>query len=366
MFKKKSAVLIAGVLAASVVLAGCGESAAKTADAVEAEETAEEEAAAEEISDREDEVEETLDVEEVVEEEAPDEEVSEEYITYNVDDLSARQQDMLGPMDTIASCMTQNGPTDIGDSECVWTALYLMVVNYGDLLEDRIEYEGNELYVTEDVLFECASAMFADFNGTLPDGDMGNITKDGDRYCMPGSDRGDSYARISAWTDNPDGTCTVEIQELIESEQEVTQEYRLELTENRFGEENGYSLFAYSVASVEQTYQKEWNDSGEEADADEETSNDEYILPESDSRYYTEDELSSLTKDELRIARNEIYARHGRRFDSEDLQSYFDEKSWYQGTVDPSDFSMSVFNDYELANIRTIEDAEAQLANSAG
>ena len=77
----------------------------------------------------------------------------------------------------------------------------------------------------------------------------------------------------------------------------------------------------------------------------------EYILPDSDSRAYTYDELSSLSNDELRLAINEIYARHGRIFDAADLQNYFNSKSWYNGTVSADDFSESVFNTYEKSNV---------------
>ncbi len=84
------------------------------------------------------------------------------------------------------------------------------------------------------------------------------------------------------------------------------------------------------------------------------TANDNYILPDSDTRYYTESELSGLSEDELRLARNEIYARHGRKFDAEDLQEYFGNQSWYEGTIEPSDFSESLLNEYEKANVDTI------------
>ena len=77
----------------------------------------------------------------------------------------------------------------------------------------------------------------------------------------------------------------------------------------------------------------------------------DYILPDSDSRAYTYDELSGLTKDELRLAINEIYARHGRIFDAADLQNYFNSKSWYNGTVSADDFSEDVFNTYEKSNV---------------
>lgn len=77
----------------------------------------------------------------------------------------------------------------------------------------------------------------------------------------------------------------------------------------------------------------------------------DYILPDSDSRAYTYDELSGLSKDKLRLAINEIYARHGRIFDSADLQNYFNSKSWYNGTVSAEDFSEDVFNTYEKSNV---------------
>ena len=84
----------------------------------------------------------------------------------------------------------------------------------------------------------------------------------------------------------------------------------------------------------------------------------EYILPDSDSRYLTEDDLIGLSAEQCRLARNEIYARHGRRFQDAGLQRYFDSCSWYSGTVDPKDFSDSVFNEYERANSRLIVEYE--------
>ncbi len=38
------------------------------------------------------------------------------------------------------------------------------------------------------------------------------------------------------------------------------------------------------------------------------------------------------------MARNEIYARHGRKFKDKTLQKYFDEKSWYEGEYEPDEF----------------------------
>jgi hypothetical protein len=84
----------------------------------------------------------------------------------------------------------------------------------------------------------------------------------------------------------------------------------------------------------------------------------DYILPDSSTRLYTEDELSGYSDWELYIARNEIYARHGRRFKNSDLQTYFDSKSWYNGTIDPDDFSDDMLNETERKNAVTIRSVE--------
>lgn len=85
---------------------------------------------------------------------------------------------------------------------------------------------------------------------------------------------------------------------------------------------------------------------------------DEFILPESNSRYLTYDDLNGLDKSALRLARNEIYARHGRLYETEDLNAYFNSKSWYFGYISGEDFDDSVFNEYEKANLELIIAAE--------
>ena len=89
-------------------------------------------------------------------------------------------------------------------------------------------------------------------------------------------------------------------------------------------------------------------------------SDSEYLLADSDSRYLTEDDLAGFTAEQCRLARNEIYARHGRRFKDPALQRYFDSLSWYNGTIEPSDFNDNVFNSYERANCSLIIDYERE------
>lgn len=89
----------------------------------------------------------------------------------------------------------------------------------------------------------------------------------------------------------------------------------------------------------------------------------EYFFPESSNRYLTDEEISAYSSDQLELAKNEIYARHGRQFVTDYIADYFNSKSWYKGTVEPETFDAdtSVFNEYEVANIQKIADTEGKL-----
>jgi hypothetical protein len=86
------------------------------------------------------------------------------------------------------------------------------------------------------------------------------------------------------------------------------------------------------------------------------------ILPESSIRLLTEIDLNDLTKEELRLARNEIYARHGRKFNDSTLQSYFDSKIWYRGSISPDQFDdMALLSNLERKNLDIIKEKEASM-----
>ena len=88
---------------------------------------------------------------------------------------------------------------------------------------------------------------------------------------------------------------------------------------------------------------------------------EDYIFPNSSSVLLTDAEVSGISKDQLRIGRNEILARHGRRFNDKALQQYFDSKSWYNGTISPDEFDANLdsrLNDVERANIEIIKKYE--------
>lgn len=85
----------------------------------------------------------------------------------------------------------------------------------------------------------------------------------------------------------------------------------------------------------------------------------EYILPYSDSEYLEACEVEDLSSEELRIARNEIYARHERKFKDKQLQEDFDSCSWYEGTIEPDEFNDdTMLNEYERYNRDLIQSYE--------
>ena len=81
----------------------------------------------------------------------------------------------------------------------------------------------------------------------------------------------------------------------------------------------------------------------------------EYIFPDSNSRYLSEEEIRNIDEEKQRLARNEIFARHGYIFNDEELNQYFNSTSWYQGTVPSDQFDMDwVLNDFEKKNLELI------------
>lgn len=89
--------------------------------------------------------------------------------------------------------------------------------------------------------------------------------------------------------------------------------------------------------------------------------NDEYVFSDSSTRLISESELAGLSKFELDVARNEIFARHGRLFNRSDLQNYFNSCSWYEGYIGAEDFSIEYLNNVEKANAEMILKYEKEL-----
>lgn len=84
-----------------------------------------------------------------------------------------------------------------------------------------------------------------------------------------------------------------------------------------------------------------------------------YIISDSDTRLLTDKDIAGLSKEQLALARNEIYARHGRKFKTAVYNNYFSSCGWY--SVNPNyNYSddNSNLNEIEVKNVNFILKAE--------
>ncbi len=119
----------------------------------------------------------------------------------------------------------------------------------------------------------------------------------------------------------------------------------------RYIDENG-TTYDTQLENFQEQFNQVWG----EVDFAKATSEQAYFLPLIDVRYYTEEELADMDAQTLYLARNELYARHGRRFQNEELQFFFDSEHWYEPRVD--EVPDSEFNEYEKANLQLIQELE--------
>lgn len=94
-------------------------------------------------------------------------------------------------------------------------------------------------------------------------------------------------------------------------------------------------------------------DIGDTADNNEE----EYVISGSDIEdvRMMGDIVMTMEPKWLRIAKNEIFARHGRMFSDPEIQAYFDSKEWYYGYIKPDDFNMNTLTEIEKSNIEFLD-----------
>lgn len=83
--------------------------------------------------------------------------------------------------------------------------------------------------------------------------------------------------------------------------------------------------------------------------------------PEGSNRYLKSADLEGKSLWELKVMRNEIFARHGYKFKSEEMKSYFNKQKWYEPKYDDV---TSQLTDIENANIKMIKQYEDNLQKS--
>lgn len=91
-----------------------------------------------------------------------------------------------------------------------------------------------------------------------------------------------------------------------------------------------------------------------------------YLIPDSDKRYLTDEDTRGLSLQQINYAKNEIYARRGRKFVSRELTEYFLTRPWYNGIYEGTDFDSnlkSFLNDYEIMNGEFLSSVEHQMSS---
>lgn len=77
--------------------------------------------------------------------------------------------------------------------------------------------------------------------------------------------------------------------------------------------------------------------------------------PEGSTRRLTHQDLSGKSKWQLKIMRNEIYARHNYIFSTQEMKDYFSRQSWYQGKYSDGSAVYRTFSEIEKANVEMIK-----------
>ncbi|MEH2058072.1 MAG: YARHG domain-containing protein [Nostoc sp.] len=71
-------------------------------------------------------------------------------------------------------------------------------------------------------------------------------------------------------------------------------------------------------------------------------------------RLVTDADLDGKSGFQLDIMRNSIFAVHGRRFDTAELQNYFNNQSWYSPIYSPETFPLKSLSKFEQQNVEYI------------
>lgn len=199
-------------------------------------------------------------------------------------------------------------------------------------------------------------AMFSDFNGAIPEdsGEFGVEMEDGTVTFMPIQTE-DREVLLTDFLVLEDGS--IDAVYCDTGFDNSAGEIYVHFERNEEVDYSSYTPLYYRIVSMERRVSGAGKESTdiflEQSDAE------EYIFADSSSRYLAAEELQGLSAEELKYARNEIYARHGRLFNDQKLQSYFNAKSWYQGTIAPEDFQENMISEIERANIELILEYES-------
>lgn len=89
-----------------------------------------------------------------------------------------------------------------------------------------------------------------------------------------------------------------------------------------------------------------------------------FIFPDSSTSKISPSNLYSLSSDQLFIARNEIFARHGYIFNNKKLQNYFEAQAWYKPNPSAKGEPSNDIEDYNAQTIMDMEEIKLAFKNS--
>lgn len=121
-------------------------------------------------------------------------------------------------------------------------------------------------------------------------------------------------------------------------------------TQNSDMEDTGYQLMLKDASFNASGFQENYTNAYD-------VNTDQYYEPNLSERIWMEDEIAGMSKLDFAIARNQVFARYGRRFDDPLLQNIFAVKSWYEPKYSPEEFdlmSQEFLTEIERENLKMI------------
>ena len=176
-----------------------------------------------------------------------------------VEELSKEQQNMLAIMDSLNMCMVENQcDYTPEDPDFLWKALFYTIGNYPDLRDNEesglitIDNSTGTMIVNYKLVQEYATGITESYSDlpALPEESYVSQGEDTEYYHFPMGDRGLSYGKIASWTENGDGTHTVETQLIGADDESLIAAFEYVLADNPYADGITDPMFLYTVRSV--------------------------------------------------------------------------------------------------------------------
>lgn len=300
--------------------------------------------------------------------ETPEEQKREDYRAYGkvVEECEAK----YGPMQTnvpgdVSLGMTGLCYLDLLDFNQDGTDELFMVYGWSEPKEDySIKNYSAEIWsLNGQEAFKVGNTSLFSVNGGVQNviftrfqGKLYQVGGSGDSFCYRdyytyGTD-GISMVRSSRLDEPGDAAnCTIDGQQVSYEEWEVQEGQWMDSSYT-------YTLYDDADGAIQRKIDGVKEAIGVSAQAAENNTQDQsgaqpgdYILAESSGELLSEERIAGLSSNDIQMAINEIYARHGRKFSTPEIQEYFNGKSWYQGTIEPDSFDENLLSEIERQNV---------------